>query len=324
VHFLAADLSTGCFEGLDTVEVLYLPEIMSIGSVVADGVPLDCFGMAPNVMICTGYTGEAGDPLEVTVCTDTGTCFTETLTIAGCPGEATFPGFLIEPYCYPPEAPAPAASIHYWPFDEHLISATVGDTSLSCSDRGGGWYICPGLPGSPGDLLSVTFCLEDGRCEDSSITVPDCGAPPPGETDWRMSSIGCHDATRIYFQIDTGLEWLIPGADYTYSATDGETTYTCTINPAVVGRIYCAGTRPLVPGPLEFCLQRTGDPAMTCQTYPNFNTWVGGIESCAPPEEEPHIPSCADYTDAYTCGGLHKGECIWIYTEPQHCEEIEP
>ncbi|MBI4730561.1 MAG: formylglycine-generating enzyme family protein [Chloroflexi bacterium] len=321
VHFVDADLTPLCFEDHSAVQVTYLPEVMGVASVSVGDTLLDCIGMAPGVQICGDLPGSAGDLVEVTICTETGACFTETIEVSGCPGTAHIPGFLIEPYCYPPEAPAPAVSIHYWPFDQHLVATVAGDTALRCSDWGGGWYICPGVPGTPGETVNISACLEDGRCFTGPMIVPDCGAP--GEEDgWRMSAIGCHDVTRIYFMIDTGLDWLIPGAEFDYTATDGETTYACTVNPAMPGRIYCAGTRPEVPGPLEFCLQRPGEAAPTCQTYPNYNIWVAGIPPCAPEEpvepEEPTDP-CAVHTDPVSCN-TDKPACVWVYTDPQHCE----
>jgi formylglycine-generating enzyme required for sulfatase activity len=316
VNFLDADLTPLCFEDHSAVQVTYLPEVMGVESVSVGDTLLDCIGMAPGVQICGDLPGEAGDLVEVTICTDTGACFTETVEVSGCPGDAYVPGFLIEPYCYPPETPGPAASIHYWPFDLPIVAVNANGFDLTCTDLGGGWYVCSGIPGSAGSEMTITFCLSDGRCSSQPMTVPDCSPTEAG--DWRMVSIGCHDETRIFFMIDTGLSWLVPGAEFDYTATDGETTYSCTVNPAVVGRIYCAGTRPEVPGPLEFCLQGPDDAAPICQTYPDYNIWVTGIPPCAPEEpeepEEPPVLHCSDYTDEATCNAHNADGCKWGIT----------
>ena len=283
-----------------------MPEVMGISSVSVGGTALDCIGMAPNVFICTVLPGAPGDAVDVEVCTHTGTCFTETVVVTGCPGDGGFPGYLIEPWCIESESAGslPSASIHYWPFDDPIVSATADDTPITCSDWGGGWYVCPGVPGTPGGEVMIIFCLEDGRCNAGPMIVPDCGAPPPGENEWRMAAVGCHDATRVYFMIDTSFEWLVPGADFDYNAGDGETSYACTVNPSTPGRVYCSGTRPLAPGPLQFCLLEPGHGELTCAVYEEWPMWVGGVPSCAPPEEPPDEPppaSCSDYTDANDC-----------------------
>ncbi|MEW6093651.1 MAG: formylglycine-generating enzyme family protein [Chloroflexota bacterium] len=317
VRILAA--SPFCFEDHPTVQVMYGDGWPPLGEVWADDVDLDCIGMAPGVQICGDLTQPAGTDVEIQICFVGIECISRTISVPDCPSPDATLGYLIEPYCYPPEDPAPAVSIHYWPFDLPVVAANANGFDLTCENWGGGWYMCPGVPGAPGAETTITFCLEDGRCFSDPMTIPDCA--PTGDEGWRMIAIGCHDETRIYFMIETGLDWLFPGVDFDYTATDGETTYACTVNPAMPGRIYCAGPRPEVPGPLEFCLQGPGEVAPTCQTYPDYNIWVAAIPPCAPEEpEEPHVPSCADYTDEYTCNNLHKGECAWNY-ETGVCED---
>ncbi len=314
---LRYDVVTNCYDiTLPVVDILFHPETESIISVTVDDVPLDCFLALPGDYTCRlPDDAPAGDVLEIDFCFAGDLCYSEAVTVLDCASEPPEEiGYIIEPYCYPPEAPAPAASIHYWPFDEHLVAATAGDTALACSDWGVGWYVCPDVPGAVGENVTISACLEDGTCFTGPLTIPDCGST--GEVDgWRMASIGCFDETRIYFSIDTGLDLF--GLDVTYTATDGETTYSCETHPTL-GRVYCTGTRPETPGPLEFCLQRLEDPAPICQTYPDFPIWVAGIPPCAPeePVEPAPVDPCSAYTTYLACVA-HKDQCSWV---TDHCE----
>ncbi|KAF0108302.1 MAG: hypothetical protein FD146_876 [Anaerolineaceae bacterium] len=322
VRFLVAD--PFCFEDHPTVQVMYGEGWPPLESVSADGVALDCIGMAPGVQICGNLAEPAGTEVDIAICFEGLECSHRTIAVPACPGGGLEPGFVIEPMCYPPEAPAPAASIHYWPFDLALAAANANGFGLTCEDWGGGWYMCPGVPGTAGAETTITFCLADGMCLSEPMIIPDCAGAAAGG--WRMSAIGCHDELHTYFMIDTGLAWLVPGVEVTFTASDGETAYTCAIHPTVAGRVYCAGLRPDSPDALTFCLQRAGDPAPTCQTYPDYPIWVAGIPPCAsaPPPDDPGVPPvdpCSVYTDANSCWA-HKDSCQWIYTEPQHCESI--
>jgi hypothetical protein len=57
----------------------------------------------------------------------------------------------------------------------------------------------------------------------------------------------------------------------------------------------------------------------TCVHFAGWPGYVAAVPSCVPEEPPPHIPSCADYTDAVTCN-MHKLECYWVYAAPAHCE----
>ena len=174
--------------------------------------------------------------------------------------------------------------------------------------------MCSGIPGSPGSEMTISFCLDDGTCFSEPSTVSDCGTATWDADDWSLIAVGCHDETQLYFMIDTGLGWLISGTDVTFTASDGETTYTCSVHPTVAGRVYCFGTRPESPGDLQFCLQGSGDAAPTCETFPDYDVWVNETPPCSvtpPPPVEPHTPTCADYTDALTCNSHWANGCKW-------------
>jgi formylglycine-generating enzyme required for sulfatase activity len=315
VRYLDAD--PFCFEGHRTTQVMYGDGWPSVEGVLVEGVMLDCIGMASGVLICGDLTQPIGTEVEVQICFDGEGCISRWITVPECIDAEPVPAFVFEPYCYPPEAAAPAASIHYWPFDQHIVGATVGDTDISCSDWGGGWYVCPGVPGAIGETVDMTICLENGICVASPLTILNCN--PPVDSGWWMTALGCYDETRIFFQVNTNLDWLVPGADYTYTATDGETTYTCTINPTEPGYLYCAGTRPVVPDPLELCLRRAGEAAPICRTFADFRSWVSDIPPCG--AEEPPAPACTDYVERTPC---QEAGCSWTKGPPDGLEHCYP
>ena len=140
----SVSVTAGCGETGPVAEVMYLPTTAPLSSVSTIGVPLTCIGMAPGVQVCGPLPGTAGSSTTVTTCFEGEGCTDWPLTIADCPGE-TVHGYILEPACYPEGTPA--GSLHYWPFDQPLLSVESAAVALTCEDWGGGWYMCPGLPG---------------------------------------------------------------------------------------------------------------------------------------------------------------------------------
>ncbi len=295
------DVTPLCFEGHQTVQVMYEPVTEVLSSITADGVPLSCIGMAPGVQICGEIPGDPGSPTLVTTCFEGLDCMDWPLTVAFCPPTGTIPGSIIEPTCYPPGSPG--VSVHYWPFDEPIAEANANGAPLACDDMGGGFYLCSGLPGAPGDLKTITFCPPDFACFGGDVIVPACAEE---EVDWRLASVGCYDETHLFFIVDTGFAWLVPGAGWTYHAWDGSSTYSCSVHPTIPGRLYCIGPRPPAPGPLDVYVQQDGTPPTTSVLFEGWPGYVAAVPSCAP--EEPPPPSCADYHTPTDCGGHG---CYW-------------
>jgi sulfatase modifying factor 1 len=295
-----------CFEGGPTVQVSYLPTTLNLVSASTVGVPLSCIGMAPGVQVCGALPGEPGSSITVTICFEGEECSDFPVTVPACPAEETEIGYTIDSACYP--TLGPVAVIHYAPFDLPLVGANANGADLTCVSAPDGYYMCYTLPGTAGVEMTITFCLADGSCFSASVTVPACVEEVPSG-DWRLIGVGCHDATQIYFMLDTGLDWLVPGADFTYTASDEETTYSCSVHPTVHGRVYCAGTRPESPGDLQFCLQRPGEAAPTCQTFSEYAGWVSETPACSIPAEpvEP-VLTCPDYTNLADCVAH---SCLW-------------
>jgi hypothetical protein len=209
------------------------------------------------------------------------------------PAELEVAFFDITPVCYRGATTWLGAIIHYRPTDQRMASAELDGTALTCeAEPPPGYYLCPNIHGTPGSEATLTFCLEDGTCHSGPFYIGDCGGgeeTPPAA--WRIVSTGCHDEERIYFILDTGLDWLVPGADFTYTADDGVTHYSCSVHPTIPGRLYCSGTRPGGPGQLQVCVVQGSLPP-NCNYFSDWPSTVRGIESCAPTLPPPAVNPC--------------------------------
>ncbi len=157
-------------------------------------------------------------------------------------------------------------------------------------------------PGTPGSEMTITFCLTDGTCLSAPVTVSDCTVPEePTDFAFRFVGAGCHDTSDIYFIVDTGLAWLVPGAGFTYSASDAEGGYACSVHPTIPGRLYCSGPRPVSPGTLQVCVDQDGPEPVACTYFDDWPAQVAIIPDCAAPP--PVVDACSART------ALGPGEC---------------
>lgn len=303
-------VSAGCGEAGPVAEIMYTPVTAPPASVSAGGVPLGCIGMAPGVQICGPLLGASGSSIAVTTCFDGEPCTDWPLTVPEC-GGGPAPGFDLRSDCFP--VYTPAVELRYWPCDVTLVSAEASGVALTCMNVGSCWYLCNGLPGDPGTLLTFDAYLTGGSEIHSTIDVAPCGSPSDSSPSWRIVAAGCHDESRIYFILDTEEAWLVPTAGFTYSASDDQRSYSCSVHPTIPGRLYCVGDRPSDPGNLNILIQQDGAPAPSSASFPAWPTWVAGIPACGtePPPEIPPPPTdpCAAY-DHLACD-LHKATCIW-------------
>jgi hypothetical protein len=193
-------------------------------------------------------------------------------------------------------------------------TASDGETSYSCYTSRTGVIQCDGIPGdSPGPL---EVCMQKpGEPTPVCFTIADYPSWIAGITcdpDWELNHPGCHSEEEIFFTLDTGFTWLTSNEGVTLSATDGDTTYACTV-ATDPGRVYCYGPHPDNPGALEFCLQRKGDSKPLCQTYTDYPQSVWSL-SCIPPTptDRPgqNAPgSCASLTTIPACQS--NSACTW-------------
>ncbi len=307
-----------CFEDRPTVQFTLEPDQV-LESVSVGDVPLSCFAMADGVWICGDLPGEPGSDVNMSFCLEGDPCFGFTMPVPECgsPNQANW--INITPGCY--ETIGSVVMIEY-PLDIlALVSATANGSALTCIDSPSGAYLCYVVPGEPGDTVTVEFCVDDGRCFSQDVVVEDCTGPvgwdEPNEADWEMGATGCHSETQIFFMFDTGLEWLVPGSGFSYTASDGTVDFVCSLIEAVPGRMYCTGDRPDSPGTLEVCLQAVGDPAPICGSFPDFPAWVAMIPSCEAPPEQPVDP-CPGFLDPSSCSAAG---CFW-HKMTNTCESI--
>lgn len=173
------------------------------------------------------------------------------------------------------------------PFPDGVAFSIIGGEIGVCSSPGPTAWACTFTLSEPhGSDIVALICPNrpdgtHGDCTVRHMPFPDEPCSPEGGG-WRVSAVGCADATRIYFTLETGLPWLIPGAAYTYSAADVSVTYACEVDPATPGKLYCVGNRPDVPGPLQVCIQQDGAPVPTCNTFSDYGTWVAAVPACGP------------------------------------------
>ncbi|MCJ7678521.1 MAG: hypothetical protein MUO35_12465 [Anaerolineales bacterium] len=289
------------FEHHAAVQISAPPAALDEMRVTADGEPFGlCHAPDAGVRQCLPLPGELGSTTMATTCLPDEGCQYWPLTVPDCSGEPEVRlGYTST--CFRSPTPYQAVIITYDGTDARLGIARADGTELICSGSPGR-YACHNIPGEPGSEVTLTVCLAPGGCFGGPLTVSDCGASRTTPAPWRIVSTGCHDEERIYFILETGLNWLVPGADFTYTANDGVTLYSCSVHPTIPGRLYCSSTRPGGPGRLQVCV-REGSSPPTCNYFLDWPGTVAGIENCAPslPPPPPPGPSCSSYTNPNLC-----------------------
>jgi len=310
VDFLDYGVTTACYDVHAPFINIFRPESETIASITDSGVPLDCWAPVVWGVTCRLPDTAPGTVLTVEICFASGPCVAEDVTVLDCAGVPTEEiRYNIKPLCMWFEEIW--ASIQYWPFDQPLVAANANGLRLTCAHVGSGWYTCSGVPGSEGDTVTTTFCLADGNCFSRGIIIPACEGTPPVDI-WLLNEVGCHSEDSLYVVIDTGLDWLVPGAAFDYNVAGGGVIFSCEPLPGAPGRLYCSGdSMPSSAGGLQVCLRRSGDAELTCVTFDDFV--VRAPATCAeePPPPEPHAPTCADYTTQASCNAHWAEGCKW-------------
>ena len=281
------------FEHQPAVQISGAPASIDEVRVTAVGEPIGlCHRPDAGELECLPLLGEVGSTTMVTTCLPDEGCQYWPLTVPDCSGEPEV-RFSYTSTCFRSPTPYQAVIITYDGTDAPLGIARADGTELICSGSPGR-YACHNIPGEPGSELTLTVCLTYGGCFGGPLTVSDCGAGMTTPAPWRIVATGCHDRERIYFILDTGLNWLISGADFNYTANDGVTFYSCEVHPTRPGRLYCSGNQPGGPGRLQVCV-REGSSPQTCNYFLNWPSTVAGIGSCAPTPEPAGLPPCSSY-----------------------------
>jgi len=304
------------FEHQPAVRISGAPATLDEVRITVDLEPFGlCHAPAAGVKECLPLLGDVGSWMAVSTCHPDEGCQIWPLTVPDCSGEPEI-RFSYTSTCFRSPATYQAVIITYDGTDAPLGIARADGTELICSGSPGR-YACHNIPGESGTEVTLTVCLTYGGCFGGPLTVSDCGAGLVTPAPWQILSTGCHDRERIYFILQTSLAWLVPGADFTYTANDGVTSYSCEVHPTLPGRLYCSGTRPGGPGRLQVGIRQGSSPP----TYNYFLNWpstVRGIESCAPTPPPPGLAPCSSYSDGPSCNADPR--CMWwMQTPPNRC-----
>jgi hypothetical protein len=268
---------------------------------------MTCIGLAPGVQFCGYLPGAPGSTTTVTTCWSDGDCRDWPMVVADCSAG----GVTVFSTCG--EA-GPVAEIHFDPAVAELSSVSTFGVPLDCTGMAPGVMICGPLPGEAGSPTTVTTCFEGEACTDWPLTIAACEEDVPPEGAWTLLDVGCHDETRIYVLVDTGLEWLLPGAAFTYSAWDEQGYYTCSVHPTVPGRLYCSGDRRGDPDTFHLCIQPDGVGASEiCNAFGDFTARVAALPPCGTedvPPDEPSVDPCSVFTNLLTCEA-RQDQCHW-------------
>jgi hypothetical protein len=276
------------FEGHPAVQVRGAPASLAEVRVTTDGESFAiCHAPDAGVKECVPLPGEVGTTTTVRTCITGEACESWPLTVPDCSPVAEVE---VVPIC---DSGYAAVRVAFTPItlDPPRVTA-AGGTFAICHTPERGVLQCLELPGEVGSTTTVRTCFASGACDDWPIMVLDCEEELLSEGKFSLAGVGCHDEKRIFFILDTRLPWLVPGAAFSYTASDGPTGYSCSVHPTIASRLYCSGTRPGTPGGLEVCIQQEGAPSPICHSFADWPAQEDAIPSCVPPTS---LPPCSSY-----------------------------
>jgi hypothetical protein len=165
----------------------------------------------------------------------------------------------------------------------------------------------PGVQSSTSDLVEST--PESVPVE--SVTVTNTSQPVPASTpslQWNLVGVGCLTTTTIEITVSVGIPATGISGVCTGSLPCSSTSpikYACQLVPHKDGQVYCQGLLAETGAPLTACLQLPGNAQPVCNTFTNFQRYLGGCK-------------CVSlYTDAASCNADAK--CVWNAV-PAKCE----
>jgi hypothetical protein len=118
--------------------------------------------------------------------------------------------------------------------------------------------------------------------------------------EWKLVGVGCLTTTTIEITLSagtpiTGVSGVCNGAPP--CDNPAVIKYSCQVVPHKVGQVYCQGKIAVYGDPLTACLQVPGSAQLVCNTFSNFQRYLGGCK-------------CVTlYTDASSCNADAK--CLW-------------
>jgi len=281
----------------------------AVVSADADGAELPCSEIGSDEYWCGPLPGAPGSVTTISFCLEDGACLNGTIAVRACEAQegAAALDLSVSVSC-PDERDDVTITVRSspaitWEGAALLLEESAGHVMFPDSPSGGAetvyttrWY-----PSPMHRLLLSGFDAEGHEyTETLDVDLPDdCAEEGSSEGDFTFAGLGCHDDSYIFFMVDTGLDWLVPGAPFMHSAWDGDTDYTCTIHPTIAGRLYCSGPRPEAPDTLQVCVLGGGTSSPTCATFPGWPAEEDTIPDCAPPS--PDGFSCSNYLDQGLC-----------------------
>ena len=283
-----------CDLGYAALRVAYTPTSLDPPRVrVMGGTFSVCYTPVRGTLQCLALPGAVGSIAMGSVCFAGEPCSTWTVPVPDCSSEAGERTVEAVPIC---SMGFPAVQVRRTPISLEAPRVTVvGGRFSVCHAPERGVVACLPLPGDAGSIASGTACYPAEPCDEWSVAVLDCAEELVSEGKMSLAGTGCHDEKRIFFILDTRLPWLVPGAAFDYTATDGPTGYSCSVHPTIAGRLYCSGIRPGEPGGLEVCIQQGGTSSPICHTFADWPEQENAIQSCVPAEAPPGLAACSSF-----------------------------
>ncbi len=114
---------------------------------------------------------------------------------------------------------------------------------------------------------------------------------------WSLIGVGCLTTTTIEITLSDGVPTIgIAGvcAGTQPCTTTSAITYTCALVPHKDGQVYCQGLSPESGSALTACLQIAGNPQPVCNTFLDFQRYLG---QCTCPSLYSDATSCNSDTN---------------------------
>ena len=263
-------LRAGCETTSSAALVIYVePTDTPFAGASTDTIALTCeTTTVDGVYLCHDLPGSPGDIVTVHVHFSDGTpTITGTVEYPDC----SVP-FWIEYYCFTGEGGGsyPHLILHFPPGGPAFVAAAANGVDLSCTDLGGGMADCHGLPGSPGDLMTIIAAFDDGTALTAPYPHPFCLGPVGFVPPWDLVSAFClypDGAPPAYYAaIDTyqiNEDWILPDG---WSLTGVSAPKSCGVENALTGRWGCTFALGAYTD-MTFCADWVGDPGSHCETF---------------------------------------------------------
>lgn len=153
------------------------------------------------------------------------------------------------------------------------------------------------------EAATVTVTTEPSATNTTQPTVTNTTQPILVNTpslQWSLIGVGCLTTTTIEITLTDNVPTIgISGvcAGTQPCTTASAISYTCQLVPHKDGQVYCQGLSPESGSALTACLQIAGNPQPVCNTFSDFQRYLGGCK----------CPSL--YSDATSCN--KDSNCKW-------------